>query len=74
MIEPTKTQWGKIQGIALARAFSLLGSGLTMFTLIFREQKAGPAAVALLLIVGTLPVIIFSPWAEPSRTVSALDR
>jgi MFS family permease len=63
MIEPTQTQWGKIQGIALARAFSLLGSGLTIFTLIFREQASGPAAVALLLIVGTLPVIIFSPWA-----------
>jgi len=63
VIEPVKTQWSKIQGMALARAFSILGSQLTIFTLVFREQASGPTAIAVLFIVGTLPVIIFSPWA-----------
>lgn len=63
MIEPTQTQWGKIQALALARAFSILGSQLTVFTLVFREKEAGPAAIATLFIVGTLPVILFAPWA-----------
>lgn len=49
--------------MALARAFSLLGTELTIFTLVFREKELGPAAVAALFIVGTLPVIIFSPLA-----------
>ena len=49
--------------MALARAFSLLGSELTIFTLVFREKDQGPAAVAALFIVGTLPMIIFAPWA-----------
>lgn len=63
MIEPVKTQWSKIQGIALARAFSILGTQLTIFTLVFREKELGAAAVATLFIVGTLPVILFAPWA-----------
>ena len=49
--------------MALARAFSLLGSELTIFTLVFREKDQGPAAVAALFIVGTLPMILFAPWA-----------
>jgi MFS family permease len=61
--EPAKTQWAKIQVMALARGFSLLGTELTIFTLVFREKELGPAAVAALFIVGTLPVIIFSPLA-----------
>lgn len=63
MIEVIKTEWSKIQAMAIARAFSLLGSELTLFTLVFREKEKGPAAVAALFIVGTLPMIIFSPWA-----------
>jgi DHA3 family macrolide efflux protein-like MFS transporter len=63
MIEPIKTQWSKIQAMALARAFSLLGTELTIFTLVFREKEHGPAAVAALFIVGTIPVILFSPLA-----------
>ena len=63
MLEVTKTQWSKIQAMAIARAFSLLGSELTLFTLVFREKEQGPAAVATLFIAGTLPMIIFSPWA-----------
>ena len=63
MIEPLKTQWSKIQAMALARAFSLLGTELTIFTLVFREKDQGPAAVAALFIVGTIPVILFSPLA-----------
>ena len=49
--------------MAVARAFSMLGSELTLFTLVFREKDTGPAAVAALFIVGALPLIIFSPWA-----------
>lgn len=63
MIEPVKTQWSKIQAMAIARAFSLLGTELTIFTLVFREKDQGTAAVAALFIVGTLPSIIFAPWA-----------
>jgi MFS family permease len=63
MLEVTKTMWSKIQAMAIARAFSLLGSELTLFTLVFREKEQGPAAVAALFIAGTLPMIIFSPWA-----------
>ena len=63
MLETAKTQWSKIQAMAIARAFSLLGSELTIFTLVFREKNQGPAAVAALFIVGTLPMILFAPWA-----------
>lgn len=49
--------------MAIARAFSMLGSELTLFTLVFREKDKGPAAVAALFIVGSLPLIIFAPWA-----------
>lgn len=47
--------------MALARAFSLLGTELTIFTLVFREKEQGPSAVAALFIVGTLPSILFAP-------------
>lgn len=57
------TLWGKIQTIAIARAFSLLGTELTIFTLVFREKDLGPSAVAALFIVGTLPMIVFAPWS-----------
>ena len=57
MIEPVKTQWSKIQAMALARAFSLLGTELTIFTLVFREKDQGPAAVAALFIVGTTAMV-----------------
>ena len=63
MLEVTKTMWSKIQAMAIARAFSMLGSELTLFTLVFREKEQGPEAVAALFIAGTLPMIIFSPWA-----------
>lgn len=63
MVSPDKTAWSKIQGMAVARAFSLLGSELTLFTLVFREKDLGPGAIAALFIVGTLPMIIFAPWA-----------
>jgi len=49
--------------MAIARAFSLLGTELTIFTLVFREKDKGPAAIAALFIVGTLPSILFAPWA-----------
>lgn len=49
--------------MAIARGFSLLGTELTVFTLVFREKEMGPAAVAALFIVGTLPAILFAPLA-----------
>lgn len=55
------TQWRKIQAIAVARAFSLLGTELTIFTLVFREKELGASAVAVLFIVGTLPAIVLAP-------------
>lgn len=55
------THWRKIQAIALARAFSLLGTELTIFTLVFREKELGASAVAVLFIVGTLPAIALAP-------------
>ena len=63
MLAPTTTQWSKIQTMAIARAFSMLGSELTLFTLVFREKDKGPVAVAALFIVGALPMIVFAPWA-----------
>ena len=63
MTEATKTQWSKIQGMAVARAFSLLGSELTLFTLVFREKDLGPGSVAALFIIGTLPAILMAPLA-----------
>ena len=63
MVSPTQTMWSKIHIMALARAFSLLGTELTLFTLVFREKDQGPAAVSLLFIAGTLPAIIFAPIA-----------
>ena len=63
MVSADKTKWSKIQAIAIARAFSLLGSELTLFTLVFRDKEFGPAAVAALFIVGTIPTIIFAPWS-----------
>ncbi len=72
MLEATKTQWSKIQAMAIARAFSLLGTELTIFTLVFREKDQGPAAIAALFIVGTLPMIIFPLGLERLLIASAL--
>lgn len=55
------TQWKKIHFIALARALSLLGTELTLFTLVFREKDFGPATVAAIFIVGAVPAIALSP-------------
>ncbi|MFM2023386.1 MAG: hypothetical protein RL166_242 [Actinomycetota bacterium] len=55
------TQWKKIHFIALARALSLLGTELTLFTLVFREKDFGPASVAAIFIVGAVPAIALSP-------------
>lgn len=63
MVNAASTQWSKIQAIAIARAISLLGTELTIFTLVFRDKEFGPAAVAALFIVGTLPMILFAPWS-----------
>jgi MFS family permease len=49
--------------MALGRGFSLLGSEMTLFTLVFREKDLGPAAVSALFIAGTIPMIIFAPIA-----------
>ena len=56
-----KTQWAKIHAIAFARALSLLGTELSLFTLVFREKDQGPLAVAALFVVAAIPAIALSP-------------
>lgn len=57
------TNWRKVRAISFARAFSFLGSELTVFALILREKDAGASTVSALLILGMLPLILFAPWA-----------
>lgn len=61
--EVSRTNWRKIRAISFARAFSFLGSQLTTFALILREKDSGASTVAILLILGMLPLILFAPWA-----------
>jgi len=61
--EDPRTNWGKIRAISFARAFSFLGSQLTIFALILREKDSGASTVSILLILGMLPLILFAPWA-----------
>lgn len=57
------TNWKKIRAISYARAFSILGSELTLYTLILREKESGAATVSILFVLGTLPFVLFAPWA-----------
>jgi DHA3 family macrolide efflux protein-like MFS transporter len=57
------TPWKKIHAIIIARALSMLGSELTVFTLVLKEKDRGPWMIAALLIAGALPLILFAPWA-----------
>ncbi|MBI3429704.1 MAG: MFS transporter [Actinobacteria bacterium] len=57
------TNWQKIRAISFARGFSFLGSELTIFALVLREKESGAATVSVLFILGTLPFILFAPWA-----------
>lgn len=61
--EVSRTNWRKIRAISFARAFSFLGSELTVFALILREKDSGASTVSILLILGMLPLILFAPWA-----------
>lgn len=63
MTSSAATQWSKIQAMAVARAFSMLGTEISLFTLVFREKSQGPAAVAALFIAAALPNILLSAWA-----------
>lgn len=57
------TRWQAIRTVAVARAISTLGSQLTIFALVLREKDQGPAVVATLFALGTLPLILMAPWA-----------
>jgi MFS family permease len=61
--ETPTTQWNKIQAMAFARAFGMLGTELTLFSMIFREKDLGPTLVAAVFIAVGLPSILISPWA-----------
>lgn len=61
--EVSITNWRKIRAISFARAFSFLGSELTVFALILREKDSGASTVSILLILGMMPLILFAPWA-----------
>lgn len=58
----TPTRWGALHGVALARAFSLFGTVVTIWALIFRERAEGPIAISAMFIAAGLPYILFGPW------------
>ena len=56
------TRWGALHGVALARAFSMFGTVVTIWALIFRERAEGPIAISAMFIAAGLPYILFGPW------------
>ncbi|MEN9741012.1 MAG: hypothetical protein RLZ72_1278 [Actinomycetota bacterium] len=57
------TRWGALHGVALARAFSMFGTVITIWALIFRERSEGPIVISAMFIAAGLPYILFGPWA-----------
>lgn len=57
--------WKTIRVIAIARAISIFGDELAIFSLLLRVKHNGGGAlsVALVLAAGQLPLILLSPWA-----------
>lgn len=57
-----KTPWRKLYVLAIAGAFSWLGSELTTFAVILRDKDTiGPAGVSLYLLAFGIPSILMSP-------------
>ncbi len=63
MSDPEVTQWGKARAVAGFRALSMLGSELTLFTLVLRERGEGATFVSALFALGTIPLILMVPIA-----------
>ena len=60
-----KTQWKKLQILAIAGALSFMGSSLTTFAVMLREKHNtnSPMVIALLGLAMMIPNIILAPWA-----------
>ena len=63
MVDAAVTHWGKARAVAGFRAFSMLGSELTVFALVLRERGHGATFVSILLAAGTVSMIAMVPIA-----------
>ena len=63
MSEKVVTQWGKARAVAGFRAFSLLGSEISVFALVLRERGHGAGFVSILMVVGTISLVAMAPLA-----------
>jgi len=50
------THWGKLRALALFRALSLLGSEVSVITLVLREKNRGGTFIGLIMAAGTLAI------------------
>lgn len=57
--------WNTVRVIAVARAVSIFGDELAVFSLLLREKHNGGGAlsIAAIMAAGQLPLIFLSPWA-----------
>ena len=58
MINGTSTQWGKARAVSIFRAFSMLGSEITLFVLVLRERGRGATYVSVLMAAGLVSFLI----------------
>ena len=63
MSEKVITQWGKARAVAGFRAFSLLGSEITVFALVLRERGHGAGFIGILMAAGTISLVVMLPFA-----------
>ena len=63
MSEQVVTQWGKARAVAGFRAFSMLGSEITVFALVLRERGHGAGFVGILMAAGTISLVAMLPLA-----------
>ena len=57
------TQWGKARAVSSFRAFSLLGSEISLFALVLRERGHGATFVSVLMAAGLVSLVIMVPLA-----------
>ena len=63
MINGTSTQWGKARAVSIFRAFSMLGSEITLFALVLRERGHGATYVSVLMAAGLVSLVVMVPLA-----------